>query len=205
MQDKTSDTDGIQTLEKVGSFEELASEKSEPAKAGRPKRVDETPTAVEEAVPVSTAVRRDRVMDEITIRELEMMRRIDEINQLEEILVGGTTNIEPEVIGAIAGVAAEAVPGVVSLGAPSLRRVVRERFGGVERKARGVEVEAGSREVILDINVRVIYGYSIPLTVANIRQNVANRLLDLCGLIAKEINIRVTGIEFPVRMPGRVQ
>ena len=56
MQDKTSDTDGIQTLEKVGSFEELASEKSEPAKAGRPKRVDETPTAVEEAVPVSTAV-----------------------------------------------------------------------------------------------------------------------------------------------------
>ena len=131
---------------------------------------------------------------------------MEEISRLEEIPVGGTTtNIEPEVIGAMAGVAAQAVEGVASLGTTSLRRTIRERMGGAERKARGIDVEAGRREVILDINLRIIYGYSIPETVVKVRETVADRLLQLCGLVAKEINIRVSGMEFPARMPGRVQ
>jgi hypothetical protein len=38
-----------------------------------------------------------------------------------------------------------------------------------------------------------------------VRHNVAGRLLTLCGLVAKEINVRVVGMEFPERMPGRVE
>ena len=57
----------------------------------------------------------------------------------------------------------------------------------------------------MDINLSVIYGYSIPTIVVGVRQNVADRLLNLCGLVSKEINIRVSGIDFPARMPGRVQ
>jgi uncharacterized alkaline shock family protein YloU len=38
-----------------------------------------------------------------------------------------------------------------------------------------------------------------------VRQNVARRVLEMCGLVAKEININVVGIEFPDRMPGRVE
>ena len=78
-------------------------------------------------------------------------------------------------------------------------------MGGAERRARGVEVEMGRREVIVDIGLKVIYGYSIPMTVIKVRQIVADRLLRLCGLVIKEINIRVTCLEFPTRMPGRVQ
>lgn len=144
-------------------------------------------------------------MGRLTIRELEMMRKMEELSKLEQVPVGGATNIRPEVIASIAGRAAESVPGVVSLGTPSLRRVVRERLGGAERKARGVNVEAGRREAILDINLRVIYGYSIPQIVVQVREMVADGLLRLCGLEAKEINIRVTSIEFPDRMPSRVQ
>ena len=144
-------------------------------------------------------------MGGLTIRELEMMRKMDEISQLEEIPVGGTTNIEPEVIGAIAGVAAQSIQGVSSLGTASLRRTIRERLGSAEKRSRGVAVEAGRKEAILDINVRVIYGYSIPKTVIQVRHVVADRLLNLCGLIAKEINVRVIGIDFPDRMPGRVE
>lgn len=146
-----------------------------------------------------------RVMGHLTIRELEMMPKMEEISRMEEIVVVGTTNIQPEVIGAIAGVAAQAVEGVASLGTTSLRRTLSERLGSGERRARGVEVEVGTREAILDINFRVVYGYSIPVVVATVRKNVAGQLLTLCGLVAKEINVRVVGMEFPDRMSGKVE
>ena len=144
------------------------------------------------------------VLGHLTIRELEMIPKMGELRNLEEISVGGRTNIEPEVIAAISGAAAQAVPGVSSLGTASLRRSIRERVGSAERRARGIEVEVGRREVILDINLRVIYGYSIPAMVIQVREVVADRLLRLCGLEAKEINVKVIGIEFPDRTPGRV-
>jgi len=83
--------------------------------------------------------------------------------------------------------------------------MVAERIGGAQKRARGVDVEAGSKEAILEITVRMTYGYSIPHTVILIRQNVTEKLLNLCGLVAKEINIRVVGLEFPDKLPGRVQ
>ena len=145
------------------------------------------------------------VMGHLTIRELEMMGKIEELRRLDEIPVGGMTNIQPEVIGAIAGVATQSIDGVASLGTTSLRRTLSERLGGAERRARGVEVEVGTREAILDISVRVAYGHSIPTVVAAVRRAVAANLLTLCGLVAKEINVRVVGMEFPDRMPGRVE
>ena len=145
------------------------------------------------------------VMGHLTIRELEMMSKMEEIRRLEEIPVGGMTNIQPEVIGAIAGVATQSVDGVASLGTTSLRRTLSERLGGAERRARGVQVEVGTREAILDISLKVAYGHSIPTVVAAVRRAVASNLLTLCGLVAKEINVRVVGMEFPDRMSGRVE
>lgn len=127
-----------------------------------------------------------------------------EIDAPTEIIVGGETNINDEVIGVIAGVAAKEIEGVASLGTSSFRRAVAERVGGREQGARGVGVEAGKREAILDIDIKVVYGCSIPDTVIKVRQSVASRVLELCGLITKEININVVGIDFPDRPAGRV-
>ena len=211
MKEGTGDIDNVQTIEDAvvernsGSLRRKTSSSED---VGRLEEVVvETPASVEsegesnleEALPERAAVVEGQVMGRLTIRELEMMPK------LEEIPVGGVTNIEAEVIGAIAGVAAQSVEGVDSLGTTSLRRTFRERMGGAERRARGVEVEVGRREVIVDIGLKVIYGYSIPMTVIKVRQIVADRLLRLCGLVTKEINIRVTGLEFPTRMPGSVQ
>jgi uncharacterized alkaline shock family protein YloU len=143
-------------------------------------------------------------MTQDRISEQEMIPRLAELARLETIEVGGETAIDDEVIGAVAGVAAREIEGVASLGTSSIRRSIAERVGSREQKARGVGVEAGRREAILDIDVRVIYGFSIPETVVKVRQNVAHRVLELCGLVSKEININVVGIEFPDRMPGRV-
>ncbi len=144
-------------------------------------------------------------MSQDRIKEQEMVPRMAELAKLQEIEVGGETEIDDEVIGTVAGVAAREIEGVSSLGTSSIRRAIAERVGGAEQRARGVAVEAGRREAILDIELQVIYGFSIPETIVKVRQNVARRVLEMCGLVSKEININVTGIEFPERMPGRVE
>jgi uncharacterized alkaline shock family protein YloU len=144
-------------------------------------------------------------MTEQRITEQEMVPRLAEIEKLEEIQVGGETEINDEVIGAIAGVAAREIEGVSDLGTSSIRRTIAERVGGREIRARGVGVEAGRREAILDIELNIVYGFSIPETVVKVRQNVARRVLEVCGLVSKEININVVAISFPERMPGRVE
>jgi len=140
---------------------------------------------------------RRRKMAEERIKEKEMKARLEEIEKAEEFVVAGETTIDDEVIGAIAGVAAREVEGVASLGTSSIRRTVVERLGRAEEKARGVEVEAGKKEAIIDLTVNVIYGFSIPKIIIEVRKKVAYRLLELVGLIAKEINVNVVGIEFP--------
>lgn len=137
-------------------------------------------------------------------REQEILPSLAELENIETIEVGGETAIDDEVIGAVAGVAAREVEGISSLGTRSIKRSIAERMGSREQRARGVEVEAGRREAILDIDVRVLYGYSIPETVMKVRQNVARRVLETFGLVTKEININVVGIDFADRMPGRL-
>ena len=138
-------------------------------------------------------------------KEQEIGASIAEIAKLEEIQVGGVTEINDDVIGAIAGIATREIEGVSSLGTSSIRKSIAERVGGADQRARGIAVEAGKREAILDIELRVIYGFSIPETVVKVRHNVARRVIELCGLVAKEININVVGIEFTDRETSRVE
>jgi len=139
------------------------------------------------------------------IEEQEMSTRLQEIATLDEIEVGGETSIDDEVVAAITGMAAKEVEGVSKLGSRSLRRTVAERVAGANDHARGVEVEAGRKEAILDLEMRVLYGFSVPEIVIKVRQLVAQRVLQLLGLVTKEINIRVVGIDFPDRMPGQLE
>ncbi len=146
-----------------------------------------------------------QVMGGSLVKELEMVLKLEEIAQLETIIIGGTTDISEDVIAAIARQATIEVEGVAEVGTSSLRRTLAERVTGAERRARGVEVEAGSREAMVDVTMRVTYGYSIPNIIVAARINVADRLLKLCGLVAKEVNVRVAGLDFPKRMPARVK
>jgi len=143
-------------------------------------------------------------LTEQKITEQEMSPRLAELGQLTGIDVGGETSIDGDVVASVVGWATSETAGVSSLGDNSVRRTLVERVGASQSKARGVSVEAGRREAILDIDLRILYGYSIPEVVIDVRQNVANRLLEVCGLIAKEINVAVVGIDFPDRAPGRV-
>ena len=145
------------------------------------------------------------IMSALTVRDLEMLPKMEEISKITSIPVAGSTNISEEVIAAVASVAAKEVDGVADVGASSIGRALTERLSGANRRARGVTVEAGRREAILDLTIRVYYGTSIPSVVTNLRQNVAAKVLKTCGLITKEINVRVAALEFSDTVPSRVR
>ena len=118
--------------------------------------------------------------------------------------VPGTTNIHNGVIEAIVGHVASTVEGVARVGTegpiPTIARLVRST---ATQMASGVEAEAGRREAILDIDITVEYGHSIPDVIKRIRESVSAHLKEQVGLVAKEINIRVASIDFPDRLPSR--
>ena len=110
----------------------------------------------------------------------------------------GETIIADEVVASIVGSAAKEVEGVANLGKSSIRRKLTERLVGTPEKSRiGVGVEVGEKEAIVDLDLDVIYGFNIPKIVNEVRKKIASRLLEITGLNAKEINVKVVGIEFP--------
>lgn len=117
--------------------------------------------------------------------------------QFSAISVEGDTVIDDEVVATIAGQAIKDIEGVAGLGKSSVQRIIAERLGRGGRKARGVQVEVGEQEAIVELSLNVIYGYNIPKIVAAVRKEVAARLFEIAGLVSKEINIHVVGIEFP--------
>jgi uncharacterized alkaline shock family protein YloU len=124
----------------------------------------------------------------------------------EEVVVPGETTIDDEVVASVAGLAAMEVEGVAHLGKSAVRRLMAEALGGAEGKARaGVEVEVGKREAIVDLMLGVKYGFNIPNLVAEVRKKVSSRVLEIAGLVAKEINVHVISIEFPEKTQEKVK
>jgi uncharacterized alkaline shock family protein YloU len=122
-----------------------------------------------------------------------------------EMNIPGVTTIADGVVASIVGTAVQEIEGVHALGASSIRRTVIERLGRAERRTRGVDLQVGSKEAVIDLDLRLIYGFNIPQLAAKVRQNIADKLLKLCGLVTKEVNINVVGLEFPERMQqGRI-
>jgi len=118
----------------------------------------------------------------------------------------GETIIGEEVVASIAGLAAKEIKGVAGLGKSAVRRVLTEHLGAADEKARlGVAVEVGKTEAIIDLQLIVVYGLSIPNIINEVRKQVAFRLMELVGLIAKEINVRVVGVEIPEKKQTKVE
>jgi len=110
----------------------------------------------------------------------------------------GETIIGDEVVASIAGLAAKEIKGVAGLGKSAVRRALTEHLGAADERARlGVAVEVGKTEAIIDLQLIVVYGLSIPNIINEVRKQVASRLMEFVGLIAKEINVHVVGVEIP--------
>ena len=110
-------------------------------------------------------------------------------------------------MAAIAGHVAEEIEGVVRIGTGGVFRALADIVQDTaQQKAAAVEVEAGQREAIFDLELVVEYGHSIPDIVRQVRETIAIEVKNQLGLVAKEVNISIVGIEFPEGIPsGRVE
>ena len=114
--------------------------------------------------------------------------------------VGGTTKIADSVVARIAGLAAREVPGIHDLTTTGFTQAfgnIAGRMSGQDQMDRGVVVQVGEVECIVDLNIIVDYEASIPQVAEAIRRNVSNRLQAMAGLQTKEVNINVADLYFP--------
>lgn len=142
---------------------------------------------------------------ESRFHEKEMKPKLEEMEGEGDYLVAGQTEIADGVIGAIASTAALEVDGVAEVGTGTARRILSETLGGSQKKSWGTTVQAGKKEAIVDLTIKVTYGFSVPQLVVDVRKKVGARLLEITGLIAKEVNITIVGMGFPDKMPGKVE
>lgn len=145
------------------------------------------------------------MVEEDQIKEEEMSANLVYLEGLDEILVTGETVIEDDVISKIVGAATQEVEGVSSMGKASVSKAISRLMKRKETKAEGVATMHGKREASVDLTINIIYGHNVPLMVIEIRKNVAIRLFDICGLVAKEINVQIVDVEFPQRAVGRLE
>ena len=123
---------------------------------------------------------------------------------MDKEVIAGETTIDDSVVASIAGLAAGEIEGVAHLGKSLVRSRIAEVVTGAEGKARqGVSVTVGHKEATVDLQLDVIYGFNIPTIITKVRKMVATRLLEIAGLVAKEINVRIVGIEFPEKAPEK--
>jgi len=114
--------------------------------------------------------------------------------------VGGVTKIADSVVARIAGLAAREVPGVHDMTSTGLGQAfggLTGRVTGQDQMDRGVAVQVGEVECIVDLNLVVDYQASIPQVAEAIRRNVSGRIEAMTGLNTKEVNINVADLYFP--------
>ena len=114
--------------------------------------------------------------------------------------VGGVTKIADSVVARIAGLAAREVPGVHDMTSTGLGQAfggLTGRVTGQDQMDRGVAVQVGEVECIVDLNLVVDYQASIPQVAEAIRRNVSGRIEAMTGLRTKEVNINVADLYFP--------
>ncbi len=113
---------------------------------------------------------------------------------------GGTTHIADEVVARIAGLAAREVSGVHDMAAPGAGgafATLTGRVTGQEQTDKGVAVEVGQTECIVDLTIVTDFGASIPQVSEALRRNVSGRVTAMTGLTTKEVNINVVDLYVP--------
>ena len=106
---------------------------------------------------------------------------------------GGEYRIADDVVAAIAGMAAAAVPGVAGLGGSlplGLSEVLAKRHA-----TRGVRVEMGTREAAIDLHLQVRYGVQIPAVAQRVQESVKRSIEAMTGLDVVEVNVYVQGLD----------
>lgn len=120
----------------------------------------------------------------------------------------GSTTINDAVVSKVAELAAREVRGVHELRGGGVGGTLRRLTPGADQRGSSASVEVGEKETIVELNLVVDYGVSIPQVAEAVRSNVIERVEYTTGLQVKEVNIDVSDLYFPEEdrlEPARVQ
>ena len=102
-------------------------------------------------------------------------------------------NISEEVVATIAGIAAAEVNGVASMNGGFVGGL-SEMLG---KKTKGVKVQVGEKDTVIDINLTVEYGARIPDIAWEVQNKVKTQVESMTGLNVVAVNIHVQGVSMP--------
>lgn len=105
----------------------------------------------------------------------------------------GTVKISEDVVGVIAGIAASEIEGVSGLN-PTTTGGITQVFTGKRNVTKGVKVNIGETDAVIDMVMSVEYGYNIPSVVKQVQAIVAETVENITGLKVAEVNIMVNNI-----------
>ena len=120
----------------------------------------------------------------------------EEIVEIEENTEGANDGIKisNDVVAVIAGVAVSEVPGVASMSG-GFAGGISEVLSGKKNLSKGIKVDAGEKDVKIDVNIIVEYGSRIPDVAFEIQNRVKKSVENMTGLKVAEVNVHVQGVK----------
>ncbi|KRQ86835.1 Alkaline shock protein 23 [Caloramator mitchellensis] len=106
----------------------------------------------------------------------------------------GQIKIAPEVISLIASMAVNEVSGVADLTGGFTGDMLEKV--GVKSPAKGIKVQLGENEVLIDANIVVDYGVSIPEVAKEVQKKVKLSVETMTGITVTQVNVHVQGVNF---------
>jgi len=106
----------------------------------------------------------------------------------------GQIKIAPEVISLIASLAVSEVPGVSDLSGGFTGDMLEKV--GVKSPAKGIKVQLGENEVLIDTSIVVEYGVSIPDVAKEVQRKVKVSVETMTGINVTQVNVHVQGVNF---------
>ncbi|XJS11395.1 Asp23/Gls24 family envelope stress response protein [Aerococcaceae bacterium WGS1372] len=122
------------------------------------------------------------------------MAKITEVpfeNQADDNL--GEIKITTGVLESIAAQAASEIEGVVSKVTGFQKEV--GNFLGMDRDRINTKITIEEEQIIVNVEVRVLYGYSVPEIAMAIQDKVKEQILFMTDLAVQEVNVHILSVE----------
>ncbi|WP_442929298.1 Asp23/Gls24 family envelope stress response protein [Natranaerovirga hydrolytica] len=116
-------------------------------------------------------------------------RNVYKIHQKDQV---GEVHIADDVVAIIAGLAATEVEGVSTMAGNMTGELVSKL--GMKNLSKGVKVELGEKDVVVDLALNLEYGYSIPEVSSIVQERVKSAIETMTGLTVSEVNVRIAGV-----------
>jgi uncharacterized alkaline shock family protein YloU len=106
----------------------------------------------------------------------------------------GTIQIAPEVLETIAGLASIEIDGVAEMSGGIVGGI--SGLLGMKSLTRGVKVQIGPNETIIDVSIVIEYGYRIPDVSRQIQQSVHQAIYNMTGIHVSAVHIHIESVHF---------